>query len=113
MPAQDASIVNAQTQGPAKKWRIVVLSAFDGIGCITQAMRAFLNVGALTFAVEVDETATQVTRQQHPNTVNLGDVREISDRQLEGISRLVHKDGVALPLHNGVALSGQHWSARC
>lgn len=55
-----------------------VLSLFDGISCGQIALeRAGIQVDKY-FASEIDEEAMKVTQYHHPNTIQLGDVKNVS-----------------------------------
>ena len=54
-----------------------VLSLFDGISCGQQALK---NIGAPIdnyFASEIDKHAINITQKNHPETIQIGDVREL------------------------------------
>jgi DNA-cytosine methyltransferase len=56
-----------------------VLSLFDGISCARQALtEAGVQVDAY-YASEVDPKAIQIAMKNHPDTVQLGDVRTLED----------------------------------
>ena len=62
----------------------VVLSLFDGIGCGREAIKR-VNGGRRVqyYASEIDNAAISVSKKNHPDTVHLGDVKNIA-----------YKDGV-------------------
>jgi DNA (cytosine-5)-methyltransferase 3A len=67
---------------------INVLSLFDGISCLQIALeRAGIPVDWY-YASEIHEPAIQVTRNNYPDTVHLGDVREIDADGLPEIDLL-------------------------
>jgi DNA (cytosine-5)-methyltransferase 3A len=56
-----------------------VLSLFDGISCARAALtQAGVHVDAY-YAAEVDPKAIQIAMKNHPDTIQLGDVRRLSD----------------------------------
>jgi len=56
-----------------------VLSLFDGISCAHQALiEAGVQVDAY-YASEIDPKAIQIAMKNHPDTIQLGDVRHLSD----------------------------------
>ena len=66
-----------------------VLSLFDGISCGQIALqRAGINVDGY-FASEIKEIAIRVTQHHFPNTIQLGDVREIKAADLPHIDLLI------------------------
>lgn len=54
-----------------------VLSLFDGISVAQQALKE-LDVRVEYYASEIDKYALQVTAKNFPNTIQLGDVKEVS-----------------------------------
>jgi site-specific DNA-cytosine methylase len=55
-----------------------VLSLFDGMSCGQQALeRAGIKVNNY-FASEIDKYAIKVTMANYPNTIQLGDVRNVN-----------------------------------
>lgn len=61
-----------------------VLSLFDGISCGQVALeRAGIGVEKY-FSSEIDKSAIQVTQKNYPNTIQLGDVRNVDFKQFEG-----------------------------
>ena len=68
---------------------INVLSLFDGMSCGQIALdRAGIKVNNY-FASEIDKHAIKVTQHNHPNTIQLGDVREIKAENLPKIDLLI------------------------
>jgi site-specific DNA-cytosine methylase len=68
---------------------INVLSLFDGMSCGQIALeRAGIKVENY-FASEIKKFAVKVTQQNHPNTIQLGDVREIKAENLPKIDLLI------------------------
>jgi site-specific DNA-cytosine methylase len=66
-----------------------VLSLFDGISCGQIALnRAGIDYDSY-FASEVDRYAIRVTQAHYPNTIQLGDVRKISVKNLPAIDLLI------------------------
>ncbi len=66
-----------------------VLSLFDGISCGQVALeRAGIKVDSY-FASEIDKYAIQVTMKNYPNTIQLGDVRNIDLSKLPKIDLLI------------------------
>lgn len=65
-----------------------VLSLFDGLSCGQQALeRAGIKVDNY-FASEIDKYAIQVTMDNYPDTIQLGDICEINGRDLPKIDLL-------------------------
>lgn len=68
---------------------INVLSLFDGISCGQVALeRAGIKV-ANYFASEIDRYAIKVTQHNYPNTIQLGDVTKVSNKDLPKIDLLI------------------------
>lgn len=66
-----------------------VLSLFDGISCGQVALeRAGIQVDKY-YASEIDKYAIQVTQKNHPNTIQLGDVKNIKGNELPKIDLLI------------------------
>lgn len=68
---------------------INVLSLFDGMSC---GQIAFERVGIdinTYYASEIDPYAIQVTQNNYPNTIQLGDIREIKGDNLSNIDVLI------------------------
>ena len=63
-----------------KKTPIVILSLFDGIGCGHAALKKINpdESNHLYYASEVDDKAIKISLHNHPNTIQLGDVRNIT-----------------------------------
>ena len=59
--------------------KLKVLSLFDGISCGQVALeRAGMPV-EVYYASEIDKYAIQVTQKNYPNTIQLGDVTQLTD----------------------------------
>ncbi len=72
-----------------KKEKINVLSLFDGISCGQIALeRAGIEYDNY-FASEIDKYAMQITMANYPNTKQLGDVRNVTTKQLPKIDLLI------------------------
>lgn len=68
---------------------INVLSLFDGISCGQVALeRAGIKVDNY-YASEIDKYAIQITQKNYPNTIQLGDVRNIKGEDLPKIDLLI------------------------
>ena len=66
-----------------------VLSLFDGISCGQVALeRAGIKVNNY-FASEIDKNAIKVTMANYPNTIQIGDVRNIDVKTLPKIDLLI------------------------
>ena len=66
-----------------------VLSLFDGMSCGHIALdRNGINVNKY-YASEIDKYAVEVTKDNYPNTIHLGDVRDINASDLEKIDLLI------------------------
>lgn len=59
------------------KNKIKVLSLFDGIGGARQALKE-LNIDCEYYASEIDKWAIQVAKANHPDIVQLGDVKKLN-----------------------------------
>ena len=53
-----------------------ILSLFDGISIAQQAFKE-LGYEVEYYASEIDKNAIQITQKNHPNTTQLGDVKDI------------------------------------
>lgn len=63
---------------------MIVLSLFDGISCGQVALeRAGIEV-ELYLSSEIDKYAIQITQKNYPNTIQLGDIRNINGKDFEG-----------------------------
>ena len=61
-----------------------VLSLFDGMSCTQIALNKLgLDVDTY-YASEVDKYAMQVTQANFPNTIQLGDVRNVTRESVDG-----------------------------
>jgi DNA-cytosine methyltransferase len=59
-----------------------VLSLFDGCSCWRVALeRAWIKVSAY-YASEIDKSAIAVTKANYPNTIQLGDIKQLSESNL-------------------------------
>jgi len=68
---------------------MTVLSLFDGISCGQLALqRAGVHVDAY-YASEIETNAIKVTQHNFPNTIQLGDVRDIKSSDLPKIDLLI------------------------
>lgn len=66
-----------------------VLSLFDGLSCGQLALkRAGIHVTKY-YASEIDKFATQVTQKNFPDTIQLGDVRQVRGQDLPKIDLLI------------------------
>ena len=71
------------------KMGIKVLSLFDGISCGQVALeRAGIEVDRY-FSSEIDEPAMKVTQINYPNTIQVGDVKEITMDKYKNIDLLI------------------------
>lgn len=68
---------------------MVVLSLFDGMSCGQIALRELGAKIDTYYASEVDKYAIQQTQYNFPDTVQLGDVRNVDVRQLEHVDLLI------------------------
>jgi DNA-cytosine methyltransferase len=68
---------------------MIVLSLFDGISCGQIALeRAGIKVDKY-YASEIDKYAIKVTQHNFPNTIQLGDVRNVDGKSLSEIDLLI------------------------
>lgn len=66
-----------------------VLSLFDGISCGQVALeRAGFKIDKY-YASEIDKYAIQVTQNNYPNTIQLGDVKKVDGKKYKGIDLLM------------------------
>ena len=66
-----------------------VLSLFDGMSCGQLALRrAGIKVDKY-YASEIDKYAIQITQKNYPQTIQLGDIRNIRSRELSKIHLLI------------------------
>ena len=69
--------------------KLKIVSLFDGISCGQVALeRAGIKIKNY-YASEIDKYAIQITQKNYPNTIQLGDVRNIDFTQLKYITLLV------------------------
>lgn len=67
---------------------INVLSLFDGISCAQLALRNInVNVNKY-YASEIDKKALEITNKNFPNTIQLGDVKEITNEKLDQLGMI-------------------------
>jgi hypothetical protein len=64
---------------------MIYLSLFDGMSCLQLAIQKANMKKTRYSASEIDKYAIQVTQKNYPNTIQLGDVRDIDVSQLEPI----------------------------
>lgn len=77
-----------------------VLSLFDGISCGQIALeRAGIKVDNY-YASEIDKNAIKVTQHNYPNTIQLGDIRNIDGKKLANID-LLWGESLSKLLFNG------------
>lgn len=69
-----------------KQEPIIILSLFDGISCGQEAISRILPPGMeyIYYASEVDKAIMKVTQHHYPNTIQLGDVRNITRDMIPG-----------------------------
>lgn len=66
-----------------------VLSLLDGISCGRVALeRVGISVEKY-YASEIDKWAIQVTKKNYPDTIHVGDVKEVSGKDFDGVSLLI------------------------
>lgn len=65
-----------------------VLSLFDGISVAQQALKE-LNIECKYYASEIDKYAIQITQKNFPDTIQLGDVRNITKEMVGDIDLLI------------------------
>ena len=68
---------------------MIVLSLFDGMSCGQIALRELGAKVEIYYASEVDKFAIQQTQYNFPNTVQLGDVRNVDARKLGHVDLLI------------------------
>ena len=59
------------------KKHIVILSLFDGMSCGQLALRKVYGKDYLYYASEIEDSSIKVTMTHFPNTIQLGDIRDI------------------------------------
>ena len=65
---------------------IEVLSLFDGIACLRQALKE-LNINVKNYyASEIDKNAIKVAKENHPDIIQIGDVRDVDGKKYDNIS---------------------------
>jgi len=86
-----------------------VLSCFDGIGCGLQAIKELGWEIDNYFAFEIDENAIKIANKNHPNIIQLGDIRKWKTHDLpkidlilggspcQGFSKMGNQDGFEDP----------------
>lgn len=67
---------------------IKVLSLFDGISCGQVALRNLGIPVSKYYASEIENSSISITQRNFPNTVQLGDVRDITSEQLDGMGNI-------------------------
>lgn len=65
-----------------------VLSLFDGMSCGQIALNKLGIVVDNYFASEIKENAIKVTQYNYPNTIQLGDVKSLTDEKLESLPKI-------------------------
>jgi len=68
---------------------MIVLSLFDGISCGQQALKELGIDINMYLSSEIDENAIKVTQFNHPDTIQIGDVRLLSSNTLPKIDLLI------------------------
>lgn len=69
--------------------KINVLSLFDGMSCGYQALKeAGVSVGKY-YASEIDNHAITISKKNHPDVIHLGDIRDISKKDVGKIDLLI------------------------
>ena len=69
-----------------KNERIEILSLFDGISCLRQALKE-LNINVKNYyASEIDKNAIKVATANHPDIIQVGDVRKVNGSDYDNIS---------------------------
>jgi len=66
-----------------------VLSLFDGMSCGQIALNRIGIKYDKYFASEIDKYAIQVTKENYPNTIHIGDVKEVKGEDLPNIDLLI------------------------
>jgi DNA-cytosine methyltransferase len=82
--------------------KLKILSLFDGISATNQALKN-LGIEYDYYASEIDKYAIQVTQKNFPNTVQLGDVKDIWTHRLNSYDAESYNedDGEPIILHYG------------
>ena len=66
-----------------KKKQLVVLSTFDGISCGLVALKSlYKDYDIIYYVVEIDTNAIAISRHNHPNTIYLGDIRNVTKNMI-------------------------------
>jgi len=68
---------------------INVLSLFDGMSCGQIAINKLGIKYDNYFASEIDKWAMQITKKNYPNTIHIGDVRDVKGEDLPEIDLLI------------------------
>lgn len=66
-----------------KKYGIVVLSLFDGMGCGREALKRAGIPVAKYYASEIDKNAIFIAKKNHPDIVHIGDVKKVKIKNLK------------------------------
>ena len=66
-----------------------VLSLFDGMSCGQIALKELGIPVSKYYSSEIDKFAIQQTQHNFPNTIQLGDVRDVRAKDLEKIDLLI------------------------
>ncbi len=67
----------------------VVFSAFDGMSCGQIALKEIGIIPKKYYASEIDESAIQQTQFNFPNTIQLGDIRNIDAKSIEKVDLFI------------------------
>lgn len=68
---------------------MTILSLFDGISCGQEALRQCGLNGYTYYASEIDRFAVSVTEKNFPDTIEIGDVQNVSSKNLPKINLLI------------------------
>ena len=68
--------------------RLRVLSLFDGMSGAQQTLDMLGKKVKRYYASEIDKYAIQVTQENYPNTIQLGSITELSDKDLKALGKI-------------------------
>lgn len=92
---------------------MIVLSLFDGISCAYEALRRANIPIKQYYASEIEKNAIQISKKNHPDIVQLGDVKSIVGKDLPQIDLLIGGSpcqDLSIAKHNRQGLEGNRSS---
>lgn len=67
---------------------IKVLSLFDGMSCGRIALEKIGIIPSVYYASEIKDDAIQVTQENYPDTIQLGDITELSNERIQMLGNI-------------------------